>query len=33
VGLATGALGALLRVAFKLDGGLRLEVVAEPVRP
>jgi hypothetical protein len=26
-------LGEVLRVAFKLDGGLQLAVVAEPVRP
>jgi hypothetical protein len=33
VRLARDAPGALLRVAFKLDGGLRMSVVAEPARP
>jgi hypothetical protein len=33
VRMASGAPGVVLRVAFTLDAGLRLGVVAEPVRP
>lgn len=33
VRMASGAPGVVLRVTFALDAGLRLRVVAEPVRP